>query len=257
MIGIPLALGSYWGLLFVIPGLAVLAIRILDEEKVLTHGAHRLPRLRAAGALPAGALRLVKEESHEDRSANAGVADFSELVFFGVLLFWPAGTLNYWQAWVFIAVFIVATPRPEHLSRGEGSGGPAAAHACRAERRNQNRSEDSPSRARSPAWSRCWSSAPSTIGSVGRRCRHRSSWLAISWSPSGWASRAGRHPEQLRGRHHHGRGGPDGGLHGPVWPCPASDVRRRADHDDRHAPCARLLLGTAGYRPVPVCGPDR
>lgn len=36
MIGIPLALGSYWGLLFVIPGLAVLTTRILDEEKVLT-----------------------------------------------------------------------------------------------------------------------------------------------------------------------------------------------------------------------------
>jgi protein-S-isoprenylcysteine O-methyltransferase Ste14 len=36
MIGIPLALGSYWGLLFMIPGLAVLATRILDEEKVLT-----------------------------------------------------------------------------------------------------------------------------------------------------------------------------------------------------------------------------
>jgi protein-S-isoprenylcysteine O-methyltransferase Ste14 len=36
MIGIPLALGSYWGLLFVIPGLVVLAVRILDEEKVLT-----------------------------------------------------------------------------------------------------------------------------------------------------------------------------------------------------------------------------
>jgi protein-S-isoprenylcysteine O-methyltransferase Ste14 len=36
MIGIPLALGSYWALLFVIPGLAVLAVRILDEEKVLT-----------------------------------------------------------------------------------------------------------------------------------------------------------------------------------------------------------------------------
>jgi protein-S-isoprenylcysteine O-methyltransferase Ste14 len=31
-----LALGSYWGLLFVIPGLAVLVTRILDEEKVLT-----------------------------------------------------------------------------------------------------------------------------------------------------------------------------------------------------------------------------
>ena len=35
MIGVPLALGSYWGLLFVIVGLVVLAVRILDEEKVL------------------------------------------------------------------------------------------------------------------------------------------------------------------------------------------------------------------------------
>jgi protein-S-isoprenylcysteine O-methyltransferase Ste14 len=34
------------------------------------------------------------------------------LVFFGVLLFWPAGTLNYWQAWVFIAVFMIATLVP-------------------------------------------------------------------------------------------------------------------------------------------------
>ena len=35
MIGIPLALGSYWGLLFVVAGLAVLAIRINDEEALL------------------------------------------------------------------------------------------------------------------------------------------------------------------------------------------------------------------------------
>lgn len=35
MIGIPLALGSYWGLVFVIPGLIVLALRIRDEEKLL------------------------------------------------------------------------------------------------------------------------------------------------------------------------------------------------------------------------------
>jgi protein-S-isoprenylcysteine O-methyltransferase Ste14 len=34
------------------------------------------------------------------------------LVFFAVLLFWPASTLDYWQAWVFIAVFIVATLVP-------------------------------------------------------------------------------------------------------------------------------------------------
>ncbi|MEM6105633.1 isoprenylcysteine carboxylmethyltransferase family protein [Mycobacterium sp. 050272] len=35
MVGIPLALDSYWGLLFAIPGVAVLVVRILDEEKML------------------------------------------------------------------------------------------------------------------------------------------------------------------------------------------------------------------------------
>jgi len=34
------------------------------------------------------------------------------LVTFGLLLFLPAGTLNYWQAWVFIAVFTTATIVP-------------------------------------------------------------------------------------------------------------------------------------------------
>ena len=34
------------------------------------------------------------------------------LVFFGLALFWPAGTFDYWQAWVFIAVFMVATMGP-------------------------------------------------------------------------------------------------------------------------------------------------
>ena len=33
-------------------------------------------------------------------------------VFFGLALFWPAGTFHYWQAWVFIFVFIVATMGP-------------------------------------------------------------------------------------------------------------------------------------------------
>lgn len=34
------------------------------------------------------------------------------IVFMGVLLFLPAGTFDYWQAWVFIAVFIVGTTVP-------------------------------------------------------------------------------------------------------------------------------------------------
>ena len=37
MLGIPLALGSYWGLLLLIPGLVVLILRIGDEEDLLTH----------------------------------------------------------------------------------------------------------------------------------------------------------------------------------------------------------------------------
>ena len=35
MVGVPLALGSYWGLLFVVAGMAVLVVRIRDEEHVL------------------------------------------------------------------------------------------------------------------------------------------------------------------------------------------------------------------------------
>jgi protein-S-isoprenylcysteine O-methyltransferase Ste14 len=35
LVGLPLALGSYWALIFVLPGVAVLAARIHDEEKLL------------------------------------------------------------------------------------------------------------------------------------------------------------------------------------------------------------------------------
>jgi protein-S-isoprenylcysteine O-methyltransferase Ste14 len=36
MVGIPLALGSYWAFLVLIPAPIGLAVRILDEEKALT-----------------------------------------------------------------------------------------------------------------------------------------------------------------------------------------------------------------------------
>ncbi|OBI41715.1 hypothetical protein A5707_06910 [Mycobacterium kyorinense] len=35
LVGAPLALGSFWGLIFVIPGVIVLSMRIRDEEKLL------------------------------------------------------------------------------------------------------------------------------------------------------------------------------------------------------------------------------
>ncbi len=34
------------------------------------------------------------------------------ILFFALLLFWPAGTFDYWQGWVFIAVFLVGTMIP-------------------------------------------------------------------------------------------------------------------------------------------------
>lgn len=36
---------------------------------------------------------------------QALAASLFGLIFFGVFLFWPAGTFDYWQAWVFIAFF--------------------------------------------------------------------------------------------------------------------------------------------------------
>jgi protein-S-isoprenylcysteine O-methyltransferase Ste14 len=43
---------------------------------------------------------------------QAVAASLFALVFFGLLLFWPAGTFDYWQAWVFIAVFAAVTSGP-------------------------------------------------------------------------------------------------------------------------------------------------
>jgi protein-S-isoprenylcysteine O-methyltransferase Ste14 len=39
-------------------------------------------------------------------------ASLSGLAFFGLFLFGPAGTFNYWQAWVFIAIFVVMSTGP-------------------------------------------------------------------------------------------------------------------------------------------------
>jgi protein-S-isoprenylcysteine O-methyltransferase Ste14 len=38
---------------------------------------------------------------------QAVAASLFGLVFFAVPLFWPAGTFDYWQAWVFLGIFVV------------------------------------------------------------------------------------------------------------------------------------------------------
>ena len=94
-----------------------------------------------------------------------------------MLLFWPAGTFDYWQAWVFIAVFIVGTmvptvylavKYPDALRRRMRSG-PFAETRMVQKLINVGIIRDRSSRS---GWS-----APWTTGSVGRRCRRRLSWL--------------------------------------------------------------------------------
>src|ERR1700757_5515264 len=65
---------------------------------------------------------------------QAAALSLTGLILFGLVLFWPAGTFNYWQAWVFFAVFAVQSAaytiylgvkRPEVLRR-RMRGGPVA-----------------------------------------------------------------------------------------------------------------------------------
>ena len=48
-------------------------------------------------------------------AAQALVSTAFGIAFFGVALFVPAGTVHYWQAWVFVAVFALTTTIPSAL----------------------------------------------------------------------------------------------------------------------------------------------
>ena len=104
------------------------------------------------------------------------------IVFFGLALFWPAGTFDYWQAWVFIAVFVVGAMVPTiyvavEVSRCAADG--ACASGPFAETRTVQKLINVGIIAggrRHSEWS-----ARSTTGSAGRRCRQRLSWSATCW----------------------------------------------------------------------------
>ena len=51
-------------------------------------------------------------------AAQTAITSVLGIAAFALLLFVPAGTLNYWQGWVFVAVFVVATLVPSiYLAR--------------------------------------------------------------------------------------------------------------------------------------------
>jgi protein-S-isoprenylcysteine O-methyltransferase Ste14 len=45
-------------------------------------------------------------------SVQAAISSVVGVVAFGLLVFWPAGTFDYWQGWTFVAVFAAATLIP-------------------------------------------------------------------------------------------------------------------------------------------------
>ncbi len=106
---------------------------------------------------------------------------------FGLLLFLPAGTLNYWQAWVLIAVFMVCTLVPSvYLLMKSPSALQRRMHAGpAAETRLTQRIVITAAFVLLPAM-RC--SARSTTASGGRRCRLRCHCSAMRWWRSDSAS---------------------------------------------------------------------
>lgn len=51
-------------------------------------------------------------------AVRLGISSIIGLVVLGLILFYPAGTFDYWQAWVFIAIFTIATLVPSvYLAR--------------------------------------------------------------------------------------------------------------------------------------------
>ena len=95
---------------------------------------------------------------------------FAGALLLGLLLFLPAGTFNYWQAWVFIAVFMVtisvfglyfSIKDPELIERRKRAGPGAENPPCR---RSWPHSP-------SPACSACSSFPGSTVASGGLTCR--------------------------------------------------------------------------------------
>jgi protein-S-isoprenylcysteine O-methyltransferase Ste14 len=78
-----------------------------------------------------GRISRTNKKGKGELALQAMASSLAGLALFGLLLFWPAGTFDYWQAWVFIAVFsIVSTVpsiywmlrRPEVLRRRMNAG---------------------------------------------------------------------------------------------------------------------------------------
>lgn len=173
------------------------------------------------------------------------------LVTFGLLLFWPAGTFNYWQAWVFIAVFTALTAiytiyvgvqHPEVLRRRMRAG-PAA------ETRPVQKIVAAGVYVMFAALLVVsaldhrfgWSPAPAAISVAGDVLVAIGLGITMlvviqnTYAAATITVEAGQKVVST----------------GSVWAGTSPDVRRSAHHAGRDSPCARLLLGPWRHRPIP------
>ena len=110
MVGTSLALGSYWGLV------AVVVMACFSWFASSTRRRCLRTDCPATASTPTRCTHGWSPTSGEGETMKIGLQTLAStlfgIAFFAALLFWPAGTLDYWQAWVFIAVFITATMVP-------------------------------------------------------------------------------------------------------------------------------------------------
>jgi len=108
VIGVPLALGWWLGLLVLLLTIPVLVWRILDEERLLSKELRGYTAYM--GQVPFRLVPFVWYVTF-DMPARASVAARAVLGFAQLLLvlsiavFGPAWTLDYWQAWLYLVVF--------------------------------------------------------------------------------------------------------------------------------------------------------
>ncbi len=172
------------------------------------------------------------------------------LALIGLALFWPAGTFDYWQAWVFLGVFVVLSAvytvyvgmkNPEVLRRRMHAGPTAETRpvqkivssgvvlmffALLVVSAFDHRFG--------------WSNVPTAVVLIGD----------VSGSGWAWHHHARGRAKQLCRRQYHRRGGPESGVNRTIWVSAASDVFRQSRHAHRHPPCARFLLGARRSRPA-------
>src|ERR1700739_1931212 len=170
------------------------------------------------------------------------------LLAFGLLLFVPAGTLDYWEAWGVLAVFTIAMLYSTvYLVRKDPA---VVERRMRAGPKAETRPVPKVVAA-SITILYCAQLVVSAARPIADRRR--------AGGDRAWHRDIHGQPKQLCGGQHHRGGEPEGGLHRSVRARATPHVYGGIDHVGGYSACPRLLLGTGPSRPRGdrVCRSDR